>query len=194
MLMCLGRARGYEGTAARMCAEEYNGRPNRNVFVGLRHRLVNEGRLQPGHNNNVNQHQMQNAIRTLEPNTRGVVRAQEVYMQPDLQQQFDKIANNYMCLVEGIKRLQTQGLPLTESVGVIAKVFSKIDSENANVTIRDKFEKVILGNEGYTEMMAIDHFLSTGERREEVLPQNWTDEDFSVVRYASLVTCDVERL
>lgn len=100
------------------------------------------------------------------------------------------IKNNFLCIVESIKALQTYGLPLSTSLAILNDTESTLKKQVSPVSIKiqNKFEKVFGKNEG---LKVIKKISLAATDSSDTLP--YTKEEWSKLKFAPLTSADVER-
>lgn len=101
------------------------------------------------------------------------------------------LKSHYSYISETIKQLETQQVPLTESIGIINALKNKIYTVPGPVgeEVRRKFDEVLNKNEGFQTLTKISSVLA-GSTQEEL---NMNPNILAKFKYAPITSVDVER-
>lgn len=116
-------------------------------------------------------------------------KAKQLLKNQEIHQQLIYIKSHFKILVEAIKKLETAGLCLTESLAVLDSVKSSLSSEGGHVAklALQKLEAALNKNPGYEYLHNIRKLLNGTNSDIEI------DGDWSIFKYAPVTSCDVER-
>lgn len=105
------------------------------------------------------------------------------------------IKANFGFLSRDITRLETSGMLLTESIGIIQQVKEKIQKAPGTLgkTIINKLENVLKKNMGFETFLKIEAILNGEQTSTEGLPEDLTSQDMVYFKYAPITSVDVER-
>jgi hypothetical protein len=121
-----------------------------------------------------------------------IQKAQEAFNNPVVAQNLAYIQSNFSVLPHTIEKLETQGLKLTEALGIFAKIEHDVTTADGELgqQIRSKFSIVVQNNPGLAQMIDIAKVLTgdCGQREIELAPN-----EIAAMKFAPLTSCDVER-
>ncbi|KAE9528576.1 hypothetical protein AGLY_012151 [Aphis glycines] len=105
------------------------------------------------------------------------------------------IHSNYGFLPDTILKLENQGLPIVEAIGIIKNVQNKLENIfcKIGISVHEKFKKVIEKNTGFETIIKINDVLTGQGKCFDGLPEDLTINDIAYFKYAPLTSTDVER-
>lgn len=105
------------------------------------------------------------------------------------------IHSNYGFLPSIIKKLESQGVLLAESVATVSLVKQKLDevSGEIGIKINNKYSQVLEKNDGFGTILKILKILSGESSSMDGLPEDLTGHDLAFYKYAPITSTDVER-
>lgn len=137
---------------------------------------------------------LKDVVSRFNPEDSSAVReAQTLFEDPLLAVEVQLIKTNFTFLARSIRKLETGGLPLLESLDVVNQVgeeLAKITSPVGRHVSR-KFEAVLQKNPGYSTLKAVGNVMASAPNA--TLPENVPAGLLPAYKYAPLTTCDVER-
>lgn len=118
-----------------------------------------------------------------------VERAKELFKDQEVHRQLIYIKSHFKTLVEAIKKLETVGLCLTESLAILDSTKISLSSAGGEVAKLAllKLDSVLIKNPGYQYLNNIRKLLN-GENSDIEI-----DGDWAIFKYAPVTSCDVER-
>lgn len=124
--------------------------------------------------------------------------AKELCHDEKVRDQLELISNSYTFIAASIKKLETSGLPLSESITEVDLVVQKL----ANVTsskaqeVKDKLATVLAKNKGFQKLQKVNKKLAEGNGvplNAEELGNSSIAEDIHLYKFAPITTVDTER-
>jgi hypothetical protein len=105
------------------------------------------------------------------------------------------IHSNYGFLSDTILKLENQGLPIVETIGIIKNVQNKLDNIfcEIGISVHEKFKKVTEKNKGFETIIKINDILTGQGKCFDGLPEDLTVSDLPFFKYAPLTSTDVKR-
>lgn len=103
------------------------------------------------------------------------------------------IKHNFECLCSSITRLETKGLPISESLAVIERVKENIENTNQNVFI-DKFNKVLNRNTGLKTLIKIKNYIYFNKTETDEYIEKLSPSEILAFKYAPVTSTDVEHI
>ncbi|KAL4103234.1 hypothetical protein QTP88_018611 [Uroleucon formosanum] len=104
--------------------------------------------------------------------------------------------SNFSCLSITIKRLQKQGILLSEAIEIVQDISTKFSqlTGTAGTAINKKLQTVLNKNKGFQIMCNISKIL-TGEKNDVNLdiPEDLTSSDMTYFKFVPMTSSDVER-
>lgn len=116
--------------------------------------------------------------------------------QPNLQSNLAYIKSNFEVLTVYIKQLQTQYVPLTDSLKVIEDIESKLCNLHGpyGIAVLKKLENVLIKNQGLNSLKQISKIITGGESMNlSSIAEDLTCNDLVFFKYAPITSVDVER-
>lgn len=137
--------------------------------------------------------QVQAVIEILEQDAAVINRAQDLWENPNLQNEFDFIHEHYNAITSAITRLEGRGMSLEDSVEIITGVAAEIQRDPAiPANIKQRMQSVLLNNAGFsTDLMNI--FQSLQGVPNVNIPNGWNVADVNCMTHAPTTSCEVER-
>lgn len=137
------------------------------------------------------------AIDGLDENDAESIRdAKKILSSPDiLQNQLAFIKANFMCIVSGIKILETKGLELKEYLNVIENVRLTLNSLD-KPDYKEKFKRILLRNVGFDSLMQLKDILYGNPLNESARTEYVKALSPSIIamfKYSVVTSVDVER-
>lgn len=111
-----------------------------------------------------------------------------------LKQELAFISANLHFIPNAIKKLETKGMPLSESTQIIQNISNDIEKLSGvySAPLKSKFKGLIEKNEGFRDIMSISRKID-GQECDEQISVELSIEDVSSFKYAPITTCDIER-
>lgn len=121
-----------------------------------------------------------------------VRQSKEAFNDSDIKKNIALISTHFSHIPAGIKKLETRGLALTESIQLMNKI-RQINSTLPDVfprRVKEKFENILCNNPGFEPLCQIDSFINgTGELLPETISANIAPK----FKYCPVTSVDVER-
>jgi hypothetical protein len=118
--------------------------------------------------------------------------SQSAFSDPEVACSIAYIRSNFGLLPENIKRLETQGLPLQESMDIMKSASEKhsVVEGEAGESVSTKLQAVLKRNPGFSTFSSVCQVLNGEDldSHEDIAP-----EKISLLKYAPVTSCDVER-
>ena len=116
--------------------------------------------------------------------------SQSLFKDPSVRAGVVAIASNFSAIPRTIEALEKHGASLEESTGLVEELAHELSRLPSSLrSIHAKFEKVVGGNSGFTELCKVRN-LHRGETRGTAVGNT---EDLLLLKYAPIVSCEVER-
>ncbi|KAE9522640.1 hypothetical protein AGLY_016962, partial [Aphis glycines] len=107
------------------------------------------------------------------------------------------VKTNYGSLPTCITRLEKSGLSLIDSISIVdeAEVFINRNNSGQGKEIQKKLEAVLKKNNGFKAIKNIKNILEgkTVARDEDTIPEDFTFNDMTYMKFAPITSVDVER-
>lgn len=133
-------------------------------------------------------------IMNLEPDDSAAIeRIQDILKKPHLKTQIAAIHANFSTIAEAITKLETEGLPLTESIDTVLRVGQQLSSLLGPVgrEVYQKYNAVLSRNPGFQVMCQIADVFRDQDPDQSIRHMN--PRDLSKFKYVPITSCDVER-
>jgi len=121
-------------------------------------------------------------------NSSASLHVQDILNDGEIQAQLSHIKLAYACLTDGIRKLSSNNLSLSQSLRVLNAVQAHIN-EHALQVVKLKMEKVIFKNSGLLILVKIDKFLSGEDLNIDI---NMSPFLFEKFKYTPVTSVDVE--
>lgn len=99
---------------------------------------------------------------------------------------------NFASLVAATVKLETQGLPLNESIDIIESVKNNLNNL-ARKEFNQKLTKVLKRNRGYNKIVEINNVLNKNIQPTEAYVKKLTPKEIVLFKFAPTTSADVER-
>lgn len=140
-----------------------------------------------------NFNQVKEVVRNLEDNETACVRNAKLEFESDtVYQHINFIHTHFSSILEVIKGLETRGTLLQESLQLVQKATSSINSTPGEIgeTVKRKLDKVLDSNPGLKKVQCISEYLCGIPRS---LPEECSESSVPVYKYCPITSVDVER-
>lgn len=132
-------------------------------------------------------------VQNLDPDdAASIYDAQQILKDKKLQNDLIFIASNFKIITESITKLETQNLPLHQSVQIVADV--RVHFKNLPISglfVSEKFEEVLRKNTGFTKLEDVAKLLSGIDTSLDI--SSYPEEHLSALKFAPITSCEVER-
>lgn len=118
--------------------------------------------------------------------------SQNAFNEPGVECSLSYIVSNFGWIAKSIKKLETPGLSLKESMNIIEDAEMKLNTVQGETGMKivQKFQSVLKRNPGYATFKTVCRILD-GEETE--VPENISPGKCHLLKYAPVTSCDVER-
>lgn len=121
-----------------------------------------------------------------------IKKAQETFASEEIKTDLAFIKNNFTVIVRAIKKLETQGLELNESVEINEVIQSKLNTL-ASKHFADKLVAVHRRNVGYETIREIRNVLYGGKSSDNEYIRKLRPSEITMFKYSPTTSMDVER-
>lgn len=137
--------------------------------------------------------EVQAVIERLEPDAATVNRAQQLWENPNLEEEFNFIHTHYHTITDTITQLEERGMSLENSIDLITQVAARIqDDREIPANIKQRMQSVLQNNSGFsTDLMNIFQCLQGVQNVN--IPVGWNIADVNCMTHAPTTSCEVER-
>jgi len=140
--------------------------------------------------------EVKSVVQELDPDEAVSIKvSQNIFTQISTSADLVFIHSNYGFLPDAILKLENQGLPIVEAIGIIKNVQNKLENIfcEIGISVHEKFKKVIEKNIGFETIIKINDILTGQGKCFDGLPEDLTINDIAYFKYAPLTSTDVER-
>lgn len=126
-----------------------------------------------------------------------IKKSQELLAKQELEASLAFVKTNYGSLPTCITRLEKSGLSLIDAISIVdeAEVFINRNNSGQGKEIQKKLEAVLKKNNGFKAIKNIKNILEgkTVSRDEDTVPEDFTFDDMTYMKFAPITSVDVER-
>ena len=123
-----------------------------------------------------------------------IEKCQEVLQNPEIVPSLSVISSQLSILSTTIKKLEARGLPLSESIKLIAEVQTALDALYDKKYLH-KLQSMLNKNINYSTFLSINSILKgSSEDKTDEFIKCYTPSHICCFKYAPVVSCDVERV
>lgn len=102
------------------------------------------------------------------------------------------IQSNFTSIISATVKLETKGLSLNDSIGIIESVHSSLNALRRKEFVR-KLNAVLKRNPGYATLVQIRDVLSEGKNTNDDFVKSLDPKELALYKYCPTSTADVER-
>lgn len=118
--------------------------------------------------------------------------AKRAFSHADIETDLAYIKCNFSSLVSATVKLETQGLALSESIGIISTIQNSLDDLDRG-EFGEKFGKVLKRNGGFKQIVDINNIINKNMQATEAHAKKLTPKELTLFKYAPTTTTDVEK-
>lgn len=130
-----------------------------------------------------------------ENDAESIRKAKKIFGSTNIQRQLAFIKANFLCVVEGIKTLESKGLELNACLAVTENIRSTLNAIETKVFL-EKFKKILTRNVGYNSLMKIKDILYSNLQNdgdEDEYVAELSPSELAMFKFAAVTSVDVER-
>lgn len=126
-------------------------------------------------------------------NAESIASAQQLFGDAQIKIDLAYIKANFSSICFAIKKLETQGLSLSESVRMIESIKNSLQSLPRQ-QFHDKFQSVLNRNPGYEKIIQINNAIERGILPTDQYVSSLTPMELASFKYCPVTSSDVERV